>query len=192
MTEEQLAGRLDDIGQALWQAREQRVHPHKDDKVLTDWNGLMIAALAKAGAVFGDEMCISAAVQDVNFILTKVRQPDGRLFKRYRDGEAALPAQLDDYAFLVWGLIEVYEATFQPEYLEQAIHLNDIQVAHYWDHDHGGFFLTAHDAELLPVRPKEAYDGAIPSGNSVAALNNMRLARLTGRQDLEEIAHDIL
>ncbi|MGE5653888.1 MAG: thioredoxin domain-containing protein, partial [Bacillota bacterium] len=192
MTKEQLTDRLDDIGQTLWQAREKRVHPYKDDKILTDWNGLMIAALAKAGAVLGDANCIGAARQDANFILKKLRQPDGRLLKRFRDGEAALPAQLDDYAFMVWGLIELYEATFQAEFLEQAIHLNDILVTHYWDDERGGFFLTAHDSEAMLVRPKDAYDGAIPSGNSVAALNNIRLARLTGRQDLEKTANSIL
>lgn len=190
-TEQELKDRLDDLGHALWVAREKRIHPYKDDKILTDWNGLMIAALAEAGRVLGDEAIIDAARQAAHFVLTNLRQADGRLLKRHRDGEAALPAHLDDYAFMIWGLIELHQATHKSEYLQTAIELNDLLIQHFWDSDQGGFFLTADDAEPLPVRPKEAYDGAIPSGNSVSALNNLRLARLTGKQELEQIADRI-
>ncbi len=112
----------------------------------------------------------------------------GRLLARYRDGQAAFPAYLDDYAFLVWGLIELYGATFDPAWLEQALSLNRQMVEMFRDEQGGGFFFTGNDAEPLPARPKEIYDGALPSGNAVVALNLLRLARLTGDDDLESQA----
>lgn len=179
---------LENARKRLFAAREKRVHPYKDDKILTDWNGLMIAALALGGRVLNDDSYLTAATNAANFVLETLRKVDGRLIKRYRDGEASLPAHVDDYAFMTWGLIELYQATFVPCFLKIALELNDTLLKHYWDEEQGGFFTTADDQTDLPVRPKEAYDGALPSGNSVAALNNLRLARLTGKQELEEIA----
>jgi uncharacterized protein YyaL (SSP411 family) len=118
-----------------------------------------------------------------DFILHKVTDNTGRLLKRYRRGKAGLPAHLNDYAFMVWGLLEVYEATFAVSYLKDAINLNDRMLKHFWDSQNGGFYLTADDAEELIVRSKVIYDGAIPSGNSVAAMNLLRLAGLTANPD---------
>ncbi|QQE78250.1 thioredoxin domain-containing protein [Alicyclobacillus sp. SO9] len=176
----------------LFQAREQRVHPHKDDKVLTAWNGLMIAALAKAAQVLGDEGYKDHAVKAAGFVLTHLRREDGRLFARYRDGEAAHLGYLDDYAFFIWGLTELYEATCDADYLETAVGLNRQMKELFWDDKNGGFFLYGTDSEALFARPKDIYDGALPSGNSVAAWNQFRLARLTGDAELEEAANQCL
>ncbi len=192
MSVEDLERHLDEIRQTLWGVRENRIHPFKDNKVLTDWNGLMIAALARGGRVLGVERYTQAAEDAVAFIKNNLLRPDGKLLKRYREGEAALPAHVDDYAFMVWGLIELYETTFKPYYLRLALSLNEILLKLFLDKEHGGLYLTSEDAEQLLVRPKEVYDGAIPSGNSVAALNNLRLARLTGQRDLEEAGQSII
>lgn len=185
MSEGDLRARVEASRAKLFAAREKRIHPFKDDKILTDWNGLMIAALAQAGRVLEEPRFTVAARKAADFILSKTRTPDGRLLHRYRAGDAALPGHLEDYAFLVWGLIELYETTFDVPYLKAAIDLNGAMLAHFWDGERGGLFLTADDAEKLLTRPKEVYDGAQPSGNSVAALNLIRLARLTGKMDYE-------
>jgi hypothetical protein len=174
--------------QRLFTVREQRVHPHKDDKVLTDWNGLMIAALARGARALGEKRCAEAAAGALSFIAERMTAPDGRLLHRYRDGEASIRANLDDYAFLVWGCIELYEATFDLRFLGLALRLNRDQIAHFWDEAEGGFFFTPDDGEPLLVRQKDAYDGAVPSGNSVAMLNLLRLARMTGDAELEDRA----
>jgi len=170
----------------LFLFREQRVHPFKDDKILTAWNGLMIAALSLGARVLEEPEYAEAAEKAVEFIRQKLRREDGRLLARYRDGEAAFPAYVDDYAFLVWGLIELYQATFKPGYLSLALELNRDMLKYFWDKANGGLFQYGSDAENLISRPKETYDGAIPSGNSVAVLNLLKLARLTGDSDLEE------
>lgn len=175
----------------LYEARSKRVRPFKDDKMLTDWNGLMIAALSMASRVFADELFARAAKRAADFILREMRTQDGRLLHRYRDGEAGLTANIDDYAFLIFGLIELYETTFDPEYLEEAVGLNELIDAHFRDVDSGGFFFTPDFGEPLPVRQMEIYDGAIPSGNSIAAHNLLRLSRLTGNLSLENRAAEI-
>ncbi|MFW9987008.1 MAG: thioredoxin domain-containing protein, partial [Candidatus Odinarchaeota archaeon] len=185
MTEKAFIKILEEARKKLFTIREQRIHPHKDDKILTDWNGLMIAALAKAARVLDEPIFFEAAKHAATFVLTQMQNEEGRLLHRYRDGEAAIPAFLDDYAFMIWGLLELYETTLEPEYLQKAIDLNTELFAHFWDETHGGFFFTADDAEDLLVRKKDAYDGAIPSGNSVAMLNLLRLARITAESDLE-------
>jgi len=168
--------------------REKRIHPHKDDKVLTDWNGLMISALAKGAQAFNEPKYAEAAGRAVDFILNNMRRTDGRLLHRYRDGEAGIQAHLDDYAFLIWGLIELYEATFDVKYLKTALDLNNDLIKHFWDDKSGGFYFTPDDGEDLIVRQKEVYDGAIPSGNSVAMLNLLRLGRISVNSDFEEKA----
>lgn len=188
LTESELADRLKQIRQKLLAVRQPRVHPFKDTKILTDWNGLMVAALALAGRAFNDDHYLAAAADGVAFLRSHLRQENGKLYKRWREGEAALPAQLDDYAFLIWGLLELYTASQEVSHLAWAIELQDIMIATYWDPEQGGFFLTANDAEEFFLRPKEIYDGAIPSGNSVAIMNCLRLSRLTGRMELEEYA----
>jgi len=176
------------MGQKLFNARERRVRPHKDDKILTSWNGLMIAALARGAAVFDEMSYRDAAVRAVDFLYRQLQRGDGRFLARYREGEAAYPAYLDDYAFLAWGLLELYGATFDATRLERAGALVRQAVDLFWDKEKGGFFFTGADAEELIARPKEVYDGALPSGNSVMLVNLLRLARLTGDESLDGIA----
>jgi len=183
-----LRARIEEIQEELFAYREKRIHPHKDDKILTNWNGLMIAALAKGAQVFDEPRYASAARRATDFILKNVRTSQGRLLHRYRDGEAALVAHVDDYAFLIYGLLELYEATFEVYYLETALRLTEDLVRHFWDNENGGFYFTADDGERLLVRQKEIYDGAVPSGNSVAMLNLLRLGRITASADFEEKA----
>ena len=183
-----LKKRIECARSRLFEAREKRIHPHKDDKILTDWNGLMIAALARGTQVLGEKTYADAAGSAVEFILKSMRTPDGRLLHRYRDGEAGLAAHLDDYAFMVWGLIELYEATFDARFLKTGLELNRDMLRRFWDERGGGLYFTSDDAENLIVRKKEIYDGAIPSGNAVAMLNLLRLGRFTGDTDLEDRA----
>jgi len=187
-SERDMRKRLEDARGRLFAAREKRIHPHKDDKILVDWNGLMIAALAKGARVLDEPQYAAAAKEALDFILKNMRNPDGRLLHRYRDGEAALPAYVDDYAFLIWGMLELYETTFEVVYLQSALNLNDDLLKHFWDDQAGGFYFTADNAEKLLVRQKDIYDGAIPSGNSVAALNLLRLGRITANTNFEEKA----
>jgi uncharacterized protein YyaL (SSP411 family) len=173
-------------------AREKRVHPHKDDKILTGWNGLMIVALAKAAKVLQEPKYAHMAERNLDFLHKHLLREDGRLLARYRDGEAAFLGYLDDYAYLTWGLLELYEATFKPEYLEEAIRFSEEMIRLFWDEERGGLFFTGHDAERLIIRSKEIYDGATPSGNSVAALNLLRLAKITARNDFLDKGEAIL
>ena len=170
----------------LFSQRNKRVHPFKDDKILTAWNGLMIAALAYGARVLDENKYIEAAEKAIAFISTNLRRDDGRLLARYRDKEAAYLGYLDDYAFLVWGLIELYQTTLKPTYLKLALDLSKDMLKYFWDETSGGFFLYGNDAKSLISRPKEIYDGATPSGNSVAAVNLIKLARLTGNPEFEE------
>lgn len=176
-------GLLDEIRTSLFKTRESRVHPHKDDKILTAWNGLMIAALAYGGKILGEKAYIEAAKKAFYFIEGSLTDSQGLLLARYRDGEAAYMAYLDDYAFLVWGLLELYEATYEPSFLYAAVSYTEQMIEYYSDEKEGGFFMTSKMAEELPARPREIYDGATPSGNSVAALNLLRLAGFTGEQE---------
>ena len=187
-----LRQRLEHARKILFDVREKRIHPLKDDKVLADWNGLMIAALAKAGAALDEPTWIDAAGRAADFVLTRMRDADGRLLKRWRDGEAGLPAVLDDYAFMAWGLVELYGATFDERRIESALELSRTMLRAFRDEKGGGLFMTSDVGEKLPVRAKEIYDGALPSGNSVAALALLKLARLTGDQKLEAAAHEIM
>ncbi|RFC43328.1 MAG: hypothetical protein DVB23_002694 [Verrucomicrobia bacterium] len=187
-----LRERAESARRRLFAHREQRVHPQKDDKVLTDWNGLMIAALARAAVVLDSDAYRDAAKRAADFALTRLRREDGRLLKRHRAGQSGLSAHLEDYAFLVWGMIEVYQATFEPGYLRAALELTETMDAHFWDAKGGGYFMTADDSEELLVRSKTLYGGAIPSGNAVASLNLVRLHRLTGRPELGKRADDLL
>ena len=186
---ENLEHKLEKMRERLFEYRERRVHPYKDDKVLTSWNGLMIAALAHGGRVFENKDYIMQAEKAMDFILNKMVNKEGRLMARYRDGEIAHLGYLEDYAFLVHALIELYEATFNVRYLTKAIELNESMLKLFKDEDAGGLFLYGIDGEELIVRPKEIYDGAIPSGNSVATLNMLRLARLSANSDLENEAY---
>lgn len=179
---------FEDVREKLYEHRKQRIHPFKDDKILTSWNGLMIAALAFGSRVLNEPGYAKNAEQAVEFILKHLRRDDGRLMARYRHGDTAHLGYLDDYAFLVWGLLELYETTFKGQYLDLAVELTNDMVRLFRDQDGGGLFLYGKDAEALIARPKELYDGAIPSGNSVAAVNLIRLSRLTGDPKLSQAA----
>lgn len=174
--------------QTLFDYRDKRIHPFKDDKILCAWNGLMIAALAYGGRILGDSSYVVQAEKAFQFLESNMKNKEGRLLARYRQGEAGIPAYSEDYAFVVWGLLELYDATFKPEYLKKAIEYNNDLLKLFWDETHGGLFHYGNDAEKLVSRPKEIYDGAIPSGNSVATQNFLRLTRLAGDSRLEEIA----
>jgi uncharacterized protein len=183
----ELEASLEHSRQKLFEVREKRIHPYKDDKVLTAWNGLMIAAFAKAARVLQDDQYAQTAKKAVTFIYRKIVREDGRLLARYRDGEAAFPAYLEDHAYLVWGLVELYEATFELEYLAKALDLVEATIALFWDEEEGGFYFYGADGEMLISRPKELYDGAMPSGNSIAAWIILRLARMTANEDLDHL-----
>ncbi|WP_331489727.1 thioredoxin domain-containing protein [Tepidibacter hydrothermalis] len=183
-----LKEKLDECRDKLFKYRLDRIHPHKDDKILTSWNGLMIAAMAYGGRALNNLDYINASKKAAKFILNNLRTEDGRLLARYREGEVAHLGTIDDYAFMIWGLIELYETTFDIVYLQNAIDLNNDMINLFWDENEGGLFITGKDSEELVVRPKDIYDGATPSGNSVATMNMLRLAKLTGNQELEEKA----
>ena len=191
MSEQEFQEHLEAIRQKLFIYREKRAHPHKDDKILTDWNGLMVAATAKGARVLDEPQYATAAKDAVDFILENMSTSDGRLLHRYRDGEAAIPAHVDDYVFLIWGMLELYETTFEVHYLERALALNNDLIEYFWDDNSGGFYFTADDSEELIIRQKDISDGAIPSGNSVAMLNLLRLGRITANPDFEEKAAKI-
>ncbi len=174
----------------LMQVRSMRVPPPLDDKVLTGWNGLMIASMAKGARVLGEPKYAAAAAKAAQFILDHMRK-DGRLLRTYRMGQARLTAYLSDYAFFIDGLINLYEATGQRKWLDAAIELTETSIKYYFDEGSGGFFFTAHDAETLIARSKNSRDGAIPAGNSVHAMNLLRLAVLLDRKDFRERAESI-
>ena len=184
--------RIEELRQKLFEAREKRIHPQKDDKILTDWNGLMIAAFARASRVLEEPEFADAARQATDFALSELVGEDGRLLKRWRQGEAGLTAHLEDYMFFTWGLIELYETTFDVRYLEEAVRLTDATLEHFQDDEGGGFFMIADDAERLLVRPKKLYGGAIPSGNAVALLNLARLYRMTGESRYQDAAEALV
>lgn len=174
--------------QKLFMIREKRVKPFKDDKILTGWNGLMIAALAVAYADIKDSRYLQSAQQAADFIYKQLRREDGRLLARYREGEAGYPAYASDYAYFIWGLIELYEISGHSLYLEQAISLNNQLIELFYDCEQGGLFFYGSDSEQLLTRPKEFYDGSVPSDNAVATYNFVRLARLTGDLRLNDLA----
>lgn len=192
MSAPELEELLEDGRRRLFAARKMRDHPLKDDKVLASWNGLTIAALAKAYQALGDPSYLESASACAAFILERMTDGAGRLFRRYRDGEVANPGYADDYAFVIWGLIELYESSFEVRHLKAALELQRRMVQHFWSRKQHGFYYTADDSEQLIVRDREIYDGAIPSSNSVAALNLLRLGRMTGNLEWEEMADALL
>ncbi|TYP92578.1 hypothetical protein LX73_1940 [Fodinibius salinus] len=191
MSTEKLRTTLEGIRQKLLQARQQRVHPLLDDKILTDWNGLMIAALAKAGRNFSNQKYIEQAQACWQFIASQMLTEDNQLKHRYRNGDVAISAHADDYSFLIWGLIELYQTTFNSKYLQEAVSLQQQFNNSFWDSDDGGFYFTSEEGEELLGRKKEIHDSAIPSSNSVAMMNLLRLGRMTGNTDWEQMADQI-
>ncbi len=175
---------MEEVRRDLWEAREKRVHPVTDDKVLVSWNGLMISALAQAFQVLGEPRFLEAAREAAGFALGPMRQENGRIFATARGGRAHLEAYLDDYAFLIQGLIDLYESDFDEGWLREALALEKIVTEQFEDAERGGWFTTGRDHEVLIARLKNPHDGALPSGNGVQALNLLRLAELTGRREL--------
>ena len=188
---DEIESRVKLIKEKLLEARNERKRPARDDKILTDWNGLMIAALAKGFQTFGEEKYLKAAEKAADFILKNFYSPDKRLLHRYRDGVAGISGAADDYAFLIHGLLELYETGFELRYLKAALCLNRELLEHFWDPVHGGLYFTADDSESLIFRKKEFTDAAIPSGNSIEMLNLLRLSRITADPELEDIAEGL-
>lgn len=181
--------RLESARCKLFERRCERVRPLLDTKILTDWNGLMIWALSLGAKAFDDPALAVAASRAADFVLEKLRDRKGRLLHCWRDGKTAGAGNAEDYAFMVQGLLELYEASGFNRYFEAALELNRDMLELFWDREGpGGFFFTAADSEQVLVRQKEIYDGAAPSANSVAALNLLRLARMTGESVLEDKA----
>lgn len=187
ISDSELYARWEGIKERLLAIREKRVHPQKDDKILADWNGLMISALAKAAQALDQPEYANAAAKAADFILNEMKTEEGRLLHSYREG-AAISGCLDDYAFLIWGLIDLYETLFEIKHLRSAAMLTRTMLEHFWDNERGGLFFSPDDASDLPLREKTFRDGAIPSGNSAAMLNLLRLSHLTGQPEWENIA----
>ncbi|WP_069133385.1 thioredoxin domain-containing protein [Rhodohalobacter halophilus] len=184
--------KLSDIRQKLNERRQARIRPLLDDKILTDWNGLMIAALARSGTLLKEPKLIEKAENAFQLLLKLCKTDTSTLLHRIKDGEADIEGMADDYAFLIWGAIELYNATFDPDFLSEAVDRQKHFTEYFADEKHGGFFYTAEHAEELLGRQKEIYDGAIPSSNSVTVLNGSRLSRLTGNSDFEHQSEQIL
>lgn len=180
--------RIKELIHKLYTYRFDRTRLHKDDKVLTSWNALMIAALTKAGWLFDSPLYIQAARNACSFIQTALSDEQGELKLRWREGEAANDGQLDDYAFFAYAMLELYKATYETEYLHQAILIADQMLDNFEDAQKGGFFLYSKNSEQLINRPKETYDGAIPSGNSVAAVVLEQLSKLTGEIKWQQLS----
>jgi uncharacterized protein YyaL (SSP411 family) len=182
---------LDGARRVLLEAREKRVKPGLDDKVLTSWNGLMIIAMARGFRILGEQKFLDSARSAARFAEETLFQ-DGRLLATYREGRAKLPAYLDDYAFLMAGLLELYESDFDIRWLDGASRLAKEMERLFWDDDRGGFFFTGSDHESLIMRSKSGYDGAIPAGNAVAATYLLKLATYTGISDYQRRAQETL
>jgi uncharacterized protein YyaL (SSP411 family) len=188
----ELEDMIDSARKKLFLTREKRTRPQKDDKILADWNGLMIAALCKAYGISGNEHYLDSAEHATEFILNNMIDRKGGLLHTFRDSEAKIPGFISDYAFFVWGLLELYESTFKLKYLRSAIDFTKYTNQHFWDDQNFGYFLTSDEAEKLLSRQKVGYDGAIPSGNSVALMNLLKLAKITGDIEFEERGKNLL
>ncbi len=175
----------------VFDERSKRIRPHRDDKVITAWNGLMISSLAYGGTVLQEERYTDAAARAAKFILSTLRQ-NSRLMRYYRDGRTVELAFLDDYAFMIMALLDLYEATFDPQWLIEAKDLSEQMIKLFGDNKAGGFFFTGHDSEKLITRTKPSSDGAIPSGNAVAALALLKLGRLTMNQHFTDQGSKVL
>ncbi len=191
ITEEKLFEVLQRGRAKLFAERERRVKPGLDDKILTSWNGLMIGSMALAGRILEHRPYVEEASKAADFILNNMRDERG-LLRSHREGVSKFNAYLDDYAFLIVGLVDLYEASFEPRWIRAASDLAREMVSRYWDDEGGGFFFTAHDHEQLIVRKKMTQDGAVPSGNSMAALGLLKLAKLSGEAEFAERGEDVL
>jgi uncharacterized protein YyaL (SSP411 family) len=179
MSEDDMARAIETIRSALFCAREQRVKPGRDEKILAAWNGMMISAFAEGCRVLGDARYLAAAKRAIDFVMARLW--DGGALKRsFKDGVARFNAYLEDYAIIAGAMVDVYEATLDSRYLELARKLADLIIERFVDSEKGGFFFTADDHEKLITRPKAAFDGSTPSGNSAAVMTLLRLSAYTG------------
>jgi uncharacterized protein YyaL (SSP411 family) len=190
--QEEAEAKIEECSIKLLEYRSKRIHPLRDEKIITAWNGLMIAALAKGGAICGSQKFIARAAQAADFIHTNLRRTDGRLLRSFMGGTSGIPAFLEDYAFLTCGLIELFEATLDQQWLDRALRLADETLRLFYDSESGEFTKTGHDAEQMPVRATLEHDGVLPSPFSLAAKNFTRLANSCDRPDLIDLAHELL
>jgi len=189
--EQEVTRLIVDAKQKLFTMRDSRVKPGRDDKILTSWNGLMLSAFAEGYRVLGNPRYLEIARQTATFLLSHLYR-DGHLLRSYKDGQAKFNAYLDDYAFFAAALIDLYEATFERTHLDRAVELTEVLLMRFWDEHEGGFFFTSTDHEALISRSKSAFDGSIPSGNSVAVGNLLRLSYLTENQNYLSKAEQVL
>jgi len=188
---QEIESRFENLRQKLFKARAKRTPPGRDEKILTDWNALMIGALAIAGRVLDDKDFIAEAQRAADWILDTLYRPDNELLHRYCNGNAGITAHIDDYSFMIWGLMELYQANFKEQYLLRAIELQEELNAHFTDKQSGAYFSSHDKTNDLPMRPLEIYDGALPSGNSVSVLNLLRLSSMTGNAAYDDRARKI-
>ncbi len=189
----ELQNLLNNSKEKLFQAREKRPLPHLDDKIITAWNGLMISAFARASQILQKPLYLQAAKQSATFILRHVYDEQAKvLFRRWRDGEARFQGSLQDYSFFIQGLIDLYEASFEISWLQNAITLTKQTIELFWDNENNGFYDSAKNSPTLLVRMKEEYDGAEPTGNSVMALNLLRLGHITANNDWRQKAEQTI
>lgn len=187
-SEDELREEMAAARQVLFNAREDRVRPGKDDKILASWNGLMIEAFAKAGAALSESRYLDAAKRAAQFVLDKMTDENGRLLHTYRHGKSKLAAYLDDYSYLASAMFSLYEATFEEKWLDESQRLMEVAIEHFYDQEEGGFFYTADDHEALIARNKDFYDSSVPSGNGIAALVLAKLGKLTGNEKFLKLA----
>ncbi|HMF11220.1 MAG TPA: hypothetical protein VKE94_02910, partial [Gemmataceae bacterium] len=184
-----LRHKLAEAKRKLFEVRRRRIPPGRDEKVLTAWNGLMIDAFARAAQVLDDPRYAATAGRAAEFLLSTMRTGDGKLMRTWSAGsQPKLNAYLEDYSFMVDALVSLYEATFEPRWIESALDLARVMIDQFWDESEGGFYFTGRDHEALIARTKDLLDNATPSGNAMAATALLRLAKLTGNRDLEEKA----
>jgi len=188
---QEVRSQFENLRRKLFDARALRTPPGRDEKILTDWNALMFGALALAGRALGEENFITEAQRAADWILDTLYRPDTGLLHRYCKGHAGITAHIDDYSFMIWGLIELYQANSKEHYLLRAIELQELLNTHFSDEQSGAFFSTHAQTDDLPLRPLEIYDGALPSGNSVSMLNLLHLGSLTGNSAYNERARQI-
>jgi len=191
VSRERLAEAVERGRPILFEAREKRVKPFRDEKILTAWNGLMLRSFAEASRAFDRDDYLQIAIRNANFLMTSLRR-DGRLLRSHKDGESKLNAYLEDYAYVIDGLLSLYEATFDPAWFEEARRLTETMVTEFWDDEAGGFFFTSSDHETLITRTKDFYDNATPAGNSVAAGALARLSLFVGEDRYRGMAETIL
>ena len=182
---------LQESRRKLFELRETRIKPDRDEKILTAWNGLMLASFAEAGVILNRPDYTEAARRNAEFGLSNLRE-NGRLLRTWKDGRAKFNAYLEDYAFLSEGLLTLFETTGELRWLKESLALTDLMIEEFWDEESGGFFFTGKSHESLFVRSKDYFDNATPSGNSVAAIVLLRLAALTGRDNYRNLATAVL